>query len=44
LAEIAAETGFSSQAHLSTVFRKQVGTTPGQYRDAFRGTTTATGM
>jgi len=36
LAEIAARTGFSSQAHLSTVFRKEVGTTPARYRAAFR--------
>jgi AraC family transcriptional regulator len=36
LAEVAAQTGFSSQAHLSTGFRKEVGTTPAQYRAAFR--------
>jgi len=36
LAEIAALIGFSSQAHFSTVFRKEVGTTPAQYRAAFR--------
>ena len=36
LAEIAARTGFSSQAHLSTVFRKEVGTTPARYGAAFR--------
>lgn len=36
LAQIAARTGFASQAHLSTVFRKELGTTPGHYRDAFR--------
>lgn len=37
LAEVAARAGFSSQAHLSTVFRKEVGTTPARYRAAFRG-------
>jgi AraC family transcriptional regulator len=37
LAEVAARAGFSSQAHLSTVFRKEVGTTPARYRATFRG-------
>ena len=37
LADVAASTGFSSQAHMSTVFRREVGTTPAQYRAAFRG-------
>ena len=37
LAQVAARTGFASQAHLSTVFRKELGTTPGRYREAFRG-------
>ncbi len=36
LAQVAARTGFASQAHLSTVFRKELGTTPGRYREAFR--------
>ena len=36
LADIAAQTGFSSQAHLSTAFRKELGTTPGNYRLSFR--------
>lgn len=35
LAEIAARTGFSSHAHLTTAFRKELGTTPSRYRDAF---------
>lgn len=35
IAAIALMTGFSSQAHLSTVFRNELGTTPGRYRDAF---------
>lgn len=35
LAEIAAQVGFSSQAHFSTVFRKDIGTTPARYRAAF---------
>ena len=32
VAEIAYETGFSSHAHLSTVFRKRVGATPNAFR------------
>ncbi len=32
IAEIALETGFSSQAHLTTAFRHQYGTTPAAYR------------
>jgi len=35
LAEVAVRAGFSSQAHLSTAFRAQVGTTPARYRAAF---------
>ncbi|MBC7831702.1 MAG: helix-turn-helix transcriptional regulator [Hyphomicrobium sp.] len=35
IAEIAVRTGFASQAHLSTAFLKEVGTTPGKYRAAF---------
>lgn len=36
LAEIATVTGFFDQAHLSHVFKRNVGMTPGQYRRAFR--------
>ena len=36
IAEIAAATGFSSQAHLSTAFKKRLGLTPARYRDAFQ--------
>ena len=36
LAEIAAITGFSSQAHFTTVFKKKLGLAPGTYRNAFR--------
>lgn len=36
IAEIAAATGFSSQAHLSTAFRKRLDLTPARYRDAFQ--------
>lgn len=32
LAEIALEVGFSSQAHMTGVFRKSLGVTPGRYR------------
>lgn len=32
LAQVAAATGFSSQAHLTGVFGRAVGMTPGQYR------------
>lgn len=34
IAETAAATGFSSQSHLSRVFRAQIGMTPAQYRRA----------
>ncbi|MEO1242519.1 MAG: AraC family transcriptional regulator [Pseudomonadota bacterium] len=37
VAEIAALTGFSSQAHLSTAFKKRLGLTPARYREAFAG-------
>ncbi|WP_299790607.1 AraC family transcriptional regulator [uncultured Marivita sp.] len=37
LAEIAYDCGFSSQAHMTTVFRKHMGVTPGQYRREVRG-------
>jgi AraC family transcriptional regulator len=36
IAEVAARSGFSSQAHLSTAFRQELGTTPARYRAAFR--------
>ena len=36
VAEVAAATGFSSQAHLSTAFKKRLGVSPARYRDAFR--------
>ena len=36
LAEIASKTGFSSQAHFSTAFKKRLGLAPGKYRSAFR--------
>ena len=32
IAEVARRVGFRTQAHFSGVFRKQVGTTPGQFR------------
>lgn len=35
LVEIAQETGFSNQAHLTTSFRKTCGSTPSQYRQDF---------
>lgn len=34
LAQVAARTGFSSQAHMATAFRRSVGMTPGGYRAA----------
>ncbi|MBI2801102.1 MAG: helix-turn-helix transcriptional regulator [Gammaproteobacteria bacterium] len=37
VADIANNFGFSSQSHLSTVFRKTTGTTPGRYRTHVRG-------
>lgn len=36
LADIAYACGFSSQAHMTTTFRKHLGTTPGSYRKAVR--------
>lgn len=35
LTEIAASTGFSSQAHMTKAFRDELGVTPSRYRDAF---------
>jgi len=35
--EIAAEVGFNSQSHFITLFKKQVGITPLQYRKEFKG-------
>lgn len=35
IAEVAAATGFSSQAHLTTAFKKRLGVTPSDYRIAF---------
>ena len=32
LSEIAAETGFFDQSHLTRIFKKERGVTPGQYR------------
>jgi len=37
LAEVAAACGFSSHAHLTAVFKHQVGTTPSRWRTAARG-------
>jgi AraC family transcriptional regulator len=34
LAEIAQEVGFADQSHLTMVFRREIGMTPGQYRTA----------
>jgi AraC family transcriptional regulator len=36
LARVAVEAGFSSQAHMTTAFRKELGVTPSRYREAFR--------
>jgi len=36
LADIALEVGCSCQSHLTTLFRKHLGTTPGAFRDAAR--------
>jgi AraC-like DNA-binding protein len=35
VAQVAVETGFSDQSHLTRVFARQVGVTPGCYRSAF---------
>ena len=36
ISQIAFDSGFSSQSHLNRVFKKSLGLTPKQYRDAFR--------
>ena len=36
LAEVAAETGFSSQSHMTRQFKKIIGVTPGQYAQHIR--------
>jgi AraC-like DNA-binding protein len=36
LAEVAAAVGFSSQSHMSRLFKKIIGVTPGQYAQHFR--------
>ena len=36
IALIAAEAGFADQAHLTRVFRRALGSTPGEYRKARR--------
>ena len=36
LSKIAARTGFSSQTHFSSTFKKQIGLAPGQYRNTFK--------
>jgi len=38
LADIPSQTGFSSQAHLSSAFKRIVGVSPGRYRQSFGGT------
>ena len=34
VAEIALQTGFASQSHLATAFKRAVGVTPGEYQRA----------
>ena len=34
LAEIAQRVGFADQSHLTSIFRREIGTTPGRYRAA----------
>ncbi len=41
LADIAYSTGFSSQAHMTNAFAKRMGTSPGRWRRAARGTMAA---
>ncbi len=36
IADIAAETGFTSHAHLSTLFKKRLGVSPAAYRKSFK--------
>jgi AraC family transcriptional regulator len=35
LAVIAQEVGFADQSHLTMIFRREIGLTPGRYRTAF---------
>ncbi|MDW4500617.1 helix-turn-helix domain-containing protein [Sulfitobacter sp. D35] len=37
LAEVAIAAGFSSQSHMTDVFREKVGTTPGKFRAQING-------
>ena len=34
LASIAVEVGFNDQSHLTSIFRREMGTTPGRFRTA----------
>ncbi|MEM7644316.1 MAG: helix-turn-helix transcriptional regulator, partial [Pseudomonadota bacterium] len=43
LVEIAYATGFSSQSHMTSTFRRRVGVAPGRWRAAIRGRETADG-
>lgn len=36
LSKIANDSGFNSQSHFTTTFKKRIGITPGQYRDLHR--------
>ena len=38
LSQVALEAGFGDQSHLTRLFRRQTGTTPGAWRRAYRGT------
>jgi AraC family transcriptional regulator len=44
LAEVAAATGFATQSHLTTAFRRATGFTPAAYRRGQRGATPAAGQ
>lgn len=37
IAAVAIDSGFGSQSHLTTTFRREMGTTPGEYRRSLRG-------